>query len=55
MLLNFDAIVLVLAFVQGLAHKSSLELLGLLFADTGHNSTDLIGPFRSKSFVFIEA
>ena len=59
--LNFEAIVLgpmlalVLVFILELTYTFGLELLGLLLVDIGHDTTDLVAPFRFMSFVFIEA
>ena len=67
MSLNFESIkpvlvlvqglilVLVLVFVLELAYAFGLDLSGNLLVDIGHNTIDLVVPFRFMSFVFIGA
>ena len=67
MTLNFESInlvlvlvhglilVLVLVFVLELAYTFGFDLSGNLLVDIGHDTTDLVAPFRFKSFVLIGA
>ena len=67
MTLNFSSINLVLVLVQGLilvlvlvfvlelAYTFGFDLSGNLLVDIGHDTIDLVEPFRFMSFVFIEA